>query len=339
MILLTIFEIIYLIQRNAFVLGYVKDLSDHEPSFLSYLLASFGYDRISIFYLAGPLLISVLYFSYKRNVILKYILFILVLSNIFISLISAQKERIAITLIVIFFYFYYWTKNNLNLNKKEVLMTIFISIFIILFPFFHAYRTLVNLGYEIESIINFKNIITIFEFVDEESLNYFLYRFDHLNTNLAVVKQTPTFIDYKIGTTYLKGLEAFLLLIPKSKKSSDFGLFNNSFAREYNLVEPFDYYSGITLPQFTEVYMNFGFFMIPIVMFFIGLFYGFIYKLMLSSNINSRFISFILYYYFVISFSALAFSTTMILTIKTFIGVFIFLTILNIDRIIKKVIR
>jgi len=332
---LTILEILYLIERNAFILGYVENLSEHKPSILSYFLALFGYDGISsIFYLFGPLLITLIHFSYNQNKILRYILFILVLLNIFLSFISAQKERIAATLIAILFYLYYYTRDKNKLQKKENIIIIFIFAFLILFPYFNAYRLALNLGIGIEFIL--KNPDLIFENINLESFSYIFQRFDHLNTTLSVIGQTPTFIDYKRGTTYLKGLEAFLLILPFTRKSEDFGLFNKTFAREYNLVEPFDYYSAITLPQFAEIYMNFGFYAVPLGMFLVGILYSYIYNLINSSNPNVRFLSFILYYIWIISFSALAFSTTLILTIKTIRGALIFLIILNFNNIIKK---
>ncbi|WP_171789057.1 O-antigen polymerase [Calditerrivibrio nitroreducens] len=282
MLFLIILEILYLIERNAFILGYVEDLSEHKPSVLSYFLALFGYDRISIFYLVGPLLITLIHFSYNQNKILRYILFILVLFNIFISFISAQKERIALTLIAIFFYFYYYTRDKNKLQKKENIIIIFIFAFLILFPYFNEYRLALNLGMDLEFIL--RNPDLIFENINLESFSYIFQRFDHLNTTLSVIGQTPTFIDYKMGITYLKGLEALLLVLPFTRKSEDFGLFNNTFAREYNLVEPFDYYSGITLPQFAEIYMNLGFYAVPLGMFLIGILYSYIYNLINSSN-------------------------------------------------------
>ncbi|MGB9763382.1 MAG: O-antigen polymerase [Minisyncoccia bacterium] len=338
MVILTILEIVYLLQRDAFILGYTQELSEHRPSLISYILALFGYDRISIFYLGGAIILTLIFYSQKLNKKMKIILFALLLSNIILSIVSAQKERIAITLIAFLVYAYYWNKHRFNLNFEKKFIY-FVIIFIITMPLFQAYRTAINLTQEKNLLLILQNVIDIsFEGRDLEFYFYPLKRFDHLTTNLSVVAQTPTFIDYRLGQSYLKSLEAFTILIPKYPKTQDFGKFNNTFAREYNLVEPFDIYTGITLPQFTEIYMNFGFYFIPIGMFLLGCFYGFIYNLIRKSNPNTRFIAFILYYIWVVSFSGLAFSTTMILTIKTLVSALIFLFLLNIDKILKKII-
>lgn len=340
MLFLTILEIIYLIDRNAFILAVNKDFSENKPSITSYILGFFGYDRISIFYLAGPILIGTIYYSKVKNSLLRFVLIILIIFNVLLGFISAQKGRLAALLLVFIFYLYYWNYDKIIKFKNEIKIFILIIFFILMFPVFFTYRAALNLGYEIKGINDISKIINDYsKVIDTNPFNIILNRFDHLNTNLAIIGQTPNYVDYKMGATYLKGLEAFLILVPKSTKSEDFGRFNHSYAREYNLVEPFDHHSGITLPQFSEFYMNFGSLLIPFYMFIIGIFYAFIYKLVISSSLNLRFVGFILYYIWVIDFSALAFSTTMISTIKTFMGLLIFLIFLNFDKIIKKTIK
>jgi hypothetical protein len=334
MIFLTILQIIYLIKRDAFILGNTKDLSEHSPLIISYILYIFGYDRISIFYLSGPILISFIFLKKVKSSFIKKILSFLIIINLILAIISAQKERIAITLIIIFIYNYYWRKDRIKFSS-ELLFLLTVFMFLITFPLIYGYRVTLNLGYNISLIYDFEQIFNIADKLDLDPLSIILNRFDHLNTSLSVIGQTPDFIDYKMGSTYLKGLEAVLLLIPKSKKSEDFGLFNNAFAREYNLVEPFDYYSGITLPQFIEVYMNFGVLLIPIFMFILGYFYAFIFKLIKSESLNLNFLGFLLYYIWVIQFSGVAFSTTVILTIKALMGFFLFYIVLNMNKFIR----
>lgn len=340
MTILTGLEITYLLERNAFILGVTDDLVEHQPSLLSYVLLIFGFDRISIYYLVGPLLILTIYYSKKQSSFTKKILFIVFIANILLGLISAQKERMAISILLLFIYYYYWNKNRKMTFQKELKFSFLILLLIASFPLVYLYRTAVSLGYEIKSFSDVAYLKDNFSSITETSpFTTIFNRFDHLNTNLSIVGQTPNFIDYKSGETYLKGLEAFLILIPKSTKSEDFGRFNHTFAREYNLVESFDYYSGITLPQFTEIYMNWGIAAIPLIMFLYGLFYALIYNIMQSENVNLMFLGFILYYIWVIQFSALAFSTTMIITVKTLIGFAIFIVLLNSDKILRKVLR
>jgi hypothetical protein len=334
MIFLTILQIIYLIKRGAFILGNTKDLSEHSPSIISYILYIFGYNIASIFYLSGPILISFLFLKKLKSSFIKKILSFLIITNLILAIISAQKERIAITLIIIFIYNYYWRKDRIKFSS-ELLFLLTVSIFLITFPLIYGYRMALNLGYNISSIYDFEQIFNIADKLDLNPLSIILNRFDHLNTSLSVLGQTPDFIDYKMGSTYLKGFEALSLLFPKLKKSEDFGLFNNTFAREYNLVEPFDYYTSITLPQFIEVYMNFGILLIPIFMFILGYFYAFIFKLIKSESLNINFLGFLLYYIWVIQFSGLSFSTTMILTVKTLIGFFLFYIVLNMNKFMR----
>ncbi len=340
-IILTGITIVYLLQREAFFLG-ATNIQEHTPSITTYLLNLFGFSRISVFYLFGTLLIAIIAYSYSKNVILKLILIGLSFSNILLGVVSAHKERIGVTLFVWLFYFYYLKDKNFMNIRKEFIIVVVILLFITTFPLFNAYRTALNLGMQIESPIQAIEVVKqAFNYIDiPEGYKFIFVRFDHLNTNIAVIGQSPNFVEFKIGDTYIKGLEAILSLIPKTQKSKDFGRFNNTFAMEYGLVEPWDYVSGVTLPQISEIYMNFGFFMIPILMFLYGVFYKIIYEVMTKINSpNVKFIGFIFFYIWVFQHSALAFSTTMIMQLGVLYGLMITLFILNLDRVLNKVVK
>jgi len=296
---------------------------------LNYIFSIFYISKVSIFYVVFLPLISLMAFSYSRR---KLYLILAVISSAFligIGIYTSQKELIVSVLFVILFYLYYLRKSTTF--KREIIVFIFLVIFLFSFPFFNLYREYLKTTSEkpdITKVITF----TIENYNTDkilQNLNYLFLRFDHLNTNLFIITSDK---DFKFGYTYLSGLFSFLAGLPKMPKEG-FPLidiaFNNTFAREYGIINESDYDTYITLPSFTEVYMNFGLLAIPFFMFLIGIIYRKIYNLLIGNNPNANLLGFILWYIVIFQGSALSFSSIMFQFGKMALPLIMILIILN----------
>jgi hypothetical protein len=317
------------IETGSIFRGVNKLKEDIKSGGLNYFLSIFNINSGSIFYMAFLPLISLTAFSYFNR---KLYLILAVISSVFligIGIYTSQKELIASVLLVILFYLYYLRKSITF--KKELIAFIFVIMFLFSFPFFNLYREYLKTTSEkpdITKVIEF----TIENYDTDkilENLNYLFLRFDHLNTNLFIITSNN---DFKFGYTYLSGLFSFIAGLPKMPKEG-FPLidiaFNNTFAREYGIIEESNCDTYITLPSFTEVYMNFGLLAIPFFMFLIGIIYRKIYNLLIGNNPNAKLLGFILWYIVIFQGSALSFSSIMFQLGKMVLPLIMILIILN----------
>jgi len=302
---------------------------DIKSGGLNYFLSIFYISNGSIFYMAFLPLISLISFSYFNKKL--YLILAIISSSFLISIgiYSSQKELIASVLLVILFYLYYLRKSITF--KREIIVFIFVVMFLFSFPYFNLYREYLKVTAEKPDIT--KGItFTIENYnIDKilQNLNYLFLRFDHLNTNLFIITSDK---DFKFGYTYLSGLFSFLAGLPKMPKEG-FPLidirFNNTFAREYGIINESNYDTYVTLPSFTEIYMNFGLLAIPFFMFLIGIIYKKIYNLLIEKNPNANLLGFILWYIVIFQGSALSFSSIMFQFGRMALPLIMILIILN----------
>jgi len=308
----------------------VDDLREgtEELGFWSYIYVLFGINRASFFYLCFLPLLSLMSYGYFKN---KFYLFFSI-SNIFflitVSCLSGQKELLFSPLFV-FLYYLYYIKNLMNLKKELFLITSLVLLIILIFPIFNLFRGYLNMVHQKPDLRQVMSLYTGNFSIEtiKQNLNYIFLRFDHLNTSLSIVDSD---ISFKFGYTYILGILSFISSFPKMPKAEFMGVgFNNIFAREYGIIDKFNYTTHITLPSFVEVYMNFGFLSIPFCMFLYGLVYRKIYYLIKSDDLNWKLLGFYLWYIIVFQGSALAFSTIMFSLGRTIIPLIFVLLILN----------
>jgi len=317
------------IETGSIFRGVSELKEDIKNGGLNYFLSIFYINSGSIFYMAFLPLISLTAFSYFNRKL--YLILAIISSSFLISIgiYSSQKELMTSVLLVILFYLYYLRKSITF--KREIIVFIFIVMFLFSFPFFNLYREYLKVTAEkpdITKVIKF----TIENYDTDkilQNLNYLFLRFDHLNTNLFIITSNNGF---KFGYTYLSGLFSFLAGLPKMPKEG-FHLidiaFNNTFAREYGIIEESNYDTYVTLPSFTEVYMNFGLLAIPFFMFLIGIIYRKIYNLLIGNNPNANLLGFILWYIVIFQGSALSFSSIIFQFGKMVLPLIMILIILN----------
>lgn len=304
----------------------VNALKQQEIGMLGYLTSLFGINAGNLFYMGFLTLLSIIAYNYTKN---KLFLFLTIFSFIFntaVGIYASQKEMVATQLLIVFYYLYYF-KRNISI-KKEMLIFLLVVFFLFSFPLFNLYRGYLNIQKETPDITGWLNfIVNNLDFnTIISNLNYLLFRFDHLNTNLYILDSDK----YKFGVTYLLGITSFIAGLPKMPKEEFLGVgFNNSFAREYGIISQFDYNTHVTLPQFTEAYMNFGIISIPVIMFVWGIFYRKIYNLIRADEPNKNLFGFFLWYIFVFQGSAVAFSSMMFSLGRVLIGIIFVFFILN----------
>lgn len=327
--------------KGTFFFGVTEFLLEKEPTSISYLCALFGISRGTPLYLFGSLLIAMIGYARSKSFSIKVLFVFLFIFNILISLISTQKEILVSAIFVLMYYFYY-LKNNFKSTmslKKESLFAIVVLLFFLLLPFLNAYRIAISLssspGSLLEILKKFETANDLTDFARD--YGSILIRFDHLNTHLSIIAQTPSIIEYKFGTTYLNGIMAFFQGFPMMPKEGAFE-FNNLFARQYGIITPYDIYTAVTLPQISEIYMNFGFLAIPVIMFFYGIFFRNIYDILtMNRNANVILIGFILWYLFVFQHTALAFSSVMFHAGRILLGLLTVIFLLNLNKFLRYV--
>ncbi|MGB9763443.1 MAG: O-antigen polymerase [Minisyncoccia bacterium] len=308
-----------------------------EGGVYGYIATLFGIFKISFFFTGFLPLLSLLAYNRFKN---KIFIVMSVFSSILligIGLLASQKEVIASVILVIIWYFYYKAKSVTF--KKELLIFVFMILFFFTFPIFNLYREY------LKTTLEKPDVFKVLSFIEEnydierikDNLNYLFLRFDHLNTNLFIVDSDEP---PKFGYTYFLGLKAFIAGLPKMPKDESMGVsFNNTFAREYGIISEFNYEAYITLPNFVEVYMNFGFFAIPLFMFLYGILYRKIYNLFEANNLNYVLLGYMLWYLFVFQGTAIAFPSIMFLLGRLLIPTLIILFLLNYKYILKSIVR
>jgi oligosaccharide repeat unit polymerase len=317
------------IETGSIFRGVSELKEDIKSGGINYFLSIFNISNGSIFYMAFLPLISLTAYSYFSR---KLYLILAIVSSAFligIGIYTSQKELIASVLLVILFYLYYIRKSITF--KKELIVFIFLVMFFFSFPFFNLYRG------HLKTLSEKPDITEVITFAIEnydpykilQNLNYLFLRFDHLNTNLFIITSNNNF---KFGYTYLSGLFSFLAGLPKMPKEGSPLIdiaFNNTFGREYGIIDESNYDTYITLTSFTEVYMNFGLLAIPFFMFLIGVIYRKIYNLLIGNNPNANFLGFILWYIVIFQGSGLSFSSIMFQFGKMALPLIMILIILN----------
>lgn len=340
--IVSIITVYYLIESKRFFYGVRMHETEYSESFIYYIMVFFGAGGRSPLYFCGPLLILIIAYAYSKKRLFLNLFIAVFLFNIFTGIIAGQKEKIFASLLIIFFYLYYLRKKKLTI-KNESLIALILFLFMLSFPIIYRYRVIMD---ELDIDVKFpKGVVTFFsdiaknvdylEIYREIGIANILGRIDHLHATLPVIANPPGVM----GNTYLKVYTLPLMFLPGIGSSGDEGVINNAFARVYGIISPFDYQTAITLPQMTEVYMNFGYFLVPVFMFLYGVLYRIIYELMKSFSPNRKLIGFVIWYIWVIQFSGYCFYGTLGMQLRVLAGLFILYIILNFKSVTRFVLR
>jgi len=300
------------------------------PPTVFYFLKLFGHAIYGQFMtLCGTLSILLILFSTSMDKIkIRSFLLLSITFYMTLGILTFHKLRLMMPFIILIYSFYYWQR-TMNI-KREMLSVIFILALITLFPIILTGRgEYSKTDYRIINGFNKDEILYLVNKMKPEDFLYVLTRFESLDNATVICSQTPSVIPYKYGQSYLEGIINIPGIIPRLAPEGA-GTFTNRFAREYSLIPLFDIKSGITLTQISEVYMNFGIYFIPIVMFLYGIFYKKIYYYMVNGKSdNAKFISFYLWFIWVMMHPGFPFESTIISLIKDGYGVAMILLIIN----------
>ena len=324
-VVINIFIIIYFIsiydriETNTFFFTVENIQNVTNKSIFTSALSFLGF-RGSTFYLVGPLPILAIALSQLNSRKYKFLFYSISSINILIGLYSGQKEIISATIFVYIFYLYY-CNNNLTIFT-EIKMIFSFLIFLIISILSNLYREFFNLyGY-------FPSYFDLLLNIQFEDFNYILQRIDYLNVSIKVISQTPSVVPYYLGQTYIEALDSIKIFLPFIDRSSE-SAFNNTFGRVYGLIYIDDYSTGITVPQFIELFINFGYFLTMPLMYFFGYFLKYISFFLKSNNLNYKLVGFFLLYVWVNQSVALSFSSLFIIQLRLIIPLSLILFLLN----------
>ena len=249
-----------------------------------------------------------LYFSYglltlyiannqkKTSWILLFVIFGLILTPVFIDLLSGAYLTPFISLFLILIFYYYL--NPKIFNKKIILMIILlISFFLLIIPIKHEYRQIIkndlNLNVKEKVVVYVKAISSQFNHFNYKTINsIFINRVFHSYDSLVIViSQSPEKVDFWRGESYKILSSKIIPRIFWKDKPSD--TLANTYGHRYGVLNKDDFNTSWNMPVLNEFYLNFGIPGVSIGMFLLGILFRFFSTyLSIKTNNIEKIISF-----------------------------------------------
>ncbi|PKP61705.1 hypothetical protein CVT91_02240 [Candidatus Atribacteria bacterium HGW-Atribacteria-1] len=301
--------------------GTIEELTVTQGGLERFMFSFFG-----LFFGQGSrgivfILLFILFFQYflakkSNNVSLarlsKIIFLIVLIIEIFISIIRGWRGFLIGSFITVMFVINYASGKKFSLKKATIILLLILLFGVTIYSWSSVYRgRLMQLRIE-------KNDISIAELVDliristerfgelvfdQKIRNFYIdnivVRFDRVNNLAVIVADTPEQHDYIYGKTLIfPALFYIPRLIWTEKPIVSELIPENWFARRYGIVPSNAYNTFMSLPLVAEFYMNLGLVMVIIGMFAVGVIYRMIYEFAKTNKFSpsSMLIYFIMWY-------------------------------------------